>query len=58
VALVVTRVLSTLLFEISPTDAVTYLAVALVIGAAGMLAAWLPAWRASAANPAKTLRAE
>ena len=58
VALGTTRVLATLLYEISPTDALTYLGVAVLLGAAGLLAAWIPAWRASAANPAKTLRAD
>jgi putative ABC transport system permease protein len=58
VALGATRVLTTLLYEISPMDAVTYAGVALLLGLAGLFAAWIPAWRASAANPAKTLRAE
>jgi predicted permease len=58
VALGATRVLATLLFEISPTDALTYLGVAVLLGLAGLVASWLPAWRASAANPAKTLRAD
>ncbi len=58
VALGTTRVLSTLLYEIRPTDPLTYAAVAVLIAAAGLLAAWLPALRASTANPATTLRAE
>jgi putative ABC transport system permease protein len=58
VALGTTRVLATLLYEIRPTDALTYAGVALLIGGVGTLAAWIPALRASAANPAKTLRAE
>jgi putative ABC transport system permease protein len=58
VALAATRVLATLLFEIRPNDGLTYGAVALLIAAIGMLAAWIPAWRASDANPATTLRAE
>jgi len=58
VAFAATRVLATLLYEISPTDALTYAVVALLIVAVGMLAAWIPAWKASAANPATTLRAE
>ncbi|HEU4996006.1 MAG TPA: hypothetical protein VFT29_14380 [Gemmatimonadaceae bacterium] len=48
----------TLLFEIQPTDLVTYVGVALTIGGVGMLAALVPAWRASTANPATSLRAE
>jgi putative ABC transport system permease protein len=58
IALGATRVLATLLYEISPTDALTYVGVALLLGLAGLLAVWIPAWRASAANPATTLRAE
>jgi putative ABC transport system permease protein len=58
VALGATRVLATLLYEVEPTDALTYGAVAVVIGAAGIVAAWVPALRASTANPATTLRAE
>ncbi|MEX2153000.1 MAG: ABC transporter permease [Gemmatimonadaceae bacterium] len=58
VAVAATRVLTTLLYEISPTDALTYAVVALLIVGVGMLAAWIPAWKASAANPANTLRAE
>jgi ABC-type antimicrobial peptide transport system permease subunit len=57
-SLAATRVLTNLLYEIQPTDAVTYTGVALLIGGAGLLAAWVPAWRASSANPASTLRAE
>ena len=58
VALGATRVLATLLYEVEPTDALTYGAVAVLIGAAGIVAAWVPALRASTANPATTLRAE
>jgi putative ABC transport system permease protein len=58
VALGATRVLKTLLFEVQPTDALTYAVVALVIAATGIVAAWIPALRASTADPATTLRAE
>jgi putative ABC transport system permease protein len=58
IALGATQVLTTLLFGVSPTDAVTYVAVALLITAVGSVAAAIPAWRASTANPANTLRAE
>jgi putative ABC transport system permease protein len=58
VALLATRLLTTLLYEVQPTDALTYAVVALVIAGAGTLAAWIPALRASTANPATTLRAE
>jgi putative ABC transport system permease protein len=58
VSLGATRVLTALLYGIEPDDAITYVAVALLIGIAGMLAAWVPAWRASGADPALALREE
>ena len=58
VAFGATRVLTSLLYEVSATDAVTYVGVALLVTLVGLLAAWIPAWRASSANPAVTLRAE
>ena len=51
-----TRVLKSLLFEVQPLDAPTYLGVALLVAIAGIAAAWIPAMRASTANPAVTLR--
>jgi predicted permease len=53
-----TRLLSSLLFEVRPTDGVTYALVTVVMGSAGMLATLVPAWRASRADPATALRAE
>jgi predicted permease len=58
ISLGATSVLETLLFGVSPTDAVTYVGVALLIASVGTVAAAIPAWRASSANPANTLRAE
>ena len=58
VAFYATRLLANLLYGVKPTDALTYVAVAVLIGAVGMLAAWIPAWRASAANPVATLRSD
>ena len=57
-ALGATQVLATLLYEVQPTDALTYLSVALVLAAVGVAAAAIPAWGASRADPASTLRAE
>ncbi|HMC55156.1 MAG TPA: ABC transporter permease [Gemmatimonadaceae bacterium] len=53
-----TKMIATLLFGVAATDWVTYVAVALTIGTTGVLAAVVPAWRASSANPAQTLQAE
>ncbi|MGH9867324.1 MAG: ADOP family duplicated permease [Candidatus Polarisedimenticolia bacterium] len=57
-ALGVTQVLRTLLFEVSPFDPVTFLGVAGVLGAAALAACWLPARRATRADPIRTLRCE
>jgi len=47
-----------LLYGITPTDPVTLLAVSAVLLAAGALAAWLPARRASKLDPVRALRWE
>jgi len=54
----VTRVLASLLFAVTPVDPLTYLAVALVVTAATLLASYLPARRASLTSPVVALRAE
>jgi ABC-type antimicrobial peptide transport system permease subunit len=58
VALAVTRLMTSLLFGISSTDVVTYAAAVGVILAAAGLASYLPARRASAIDPVRTLKAE
>ena len=55
-AVVATRLLGGLLFEIDTLDPLTFLAVPLVLGAAALLAAYLPARRASRVNPVAALR--
>ena len=57
-ALVVGRVLSSLLYGVSATDPVTYGAVTAVLGAVAALACWIPALRASAVDPQAALRTE
>jgi putative ABC transport system permease protein len=57
-ALVLTRAMQRVLFEVPPSDPVTYVAVALLLAATGAAAAWLPAYRASTTDPAVVLRAE
>jgi predicted permease len=57
-ALAVTRLMTSLLFGIGPTDVPTYAtAVGVILGAAA-LASYLPARRASAIDPVETLKAE
>jgi ABC-type antimicrobial peptide transport system permease subunit len=57
-AAALTQSMKSLLFGISPLDPVTYLTVPLVLGAAAVLASYLPARRAAAVNPVEALRVE
>jgi predicted permease len=57
-ALVLSRLMRSLLFEISPLDPLTYLAVPVVLALAAALASYLPARRAAGVDPAEALRAE
>jgi predicted permease len=52
------RLMASLLFNVSPLDAMTYVAVSLVLGTAAVLASYLPARRAAALNPVQALRAD
>jgi putative ABC transport system permease protein len=56
VALALTRVMSALLFGVSPTDPVTYVAVAAGLATVALLATYLPAHRASRTDPIIALR--
>jgi putative ABC transport system permease protein len=58
VAIGLTRLMTSMLFQVSPLDALTYAAVSLVLLAAAVLASYLPARRASLLNPIEALRAE
>jgi len=57
-ALAVTRVLQSLLFEVSATDPLILGAVALLLGAVTLLGAYLPARRAARVDPIVALRDE
>lgn len=57
-ALVVTRWMSSVLFDVKPTDSLTFAAVALVLGAVAFLAAYIPARRAMRVDPMVALRYE
>jgi len=54
----VTRVLTSLLFNVKPVDPLTYGAVALLLTTATLLASYVPARRASNLSPVAALRAE
>jgi predicted lysophospholipase L1 biosynthesis ABC-type transport system permease subunit len=57
-AFVVIRLMSSLLFNVTPTDPVTYAAVSLALAGAAMLAAYIPALRATGLDPMEALRSE
>ncbi len=57
-AVAASRLLGTLLFEVKPTDPVTYLAVALILGIVALAACYIPAWRATHVDPLVALRQE
>jgi predicted permease len=57
-AAALTRLMSTLLFEISPVDPLTYSVVAFGLLAAAAVASYLPARRVTRVDPVEALRAE
>jgi predicted permease len=57
-AVVLMRLMKSLLFGISPLDPLTYAAVPVILVMAAVLASYLPARRASAVDPVEALKAE
>ena len=57
-AAAIARLMTTLLFGVSPLDPVSFAAVPLVLALAAALASFVPACRVAAVNPADTLKAE
>jgi putative ABC transport system permease protein len=57
-ALALSRLLSTQLFEVSPRDPLTFAATSILLAAVALIAAWIPARRATTVDPMITLRAE
>lgn len=57
-AVVITRALSSLLFDVEPLDVGVFAGVAIALGAVGLLASYLPARRAAHLNPIDALRAD
>jgi len=58
VALGTTRVLASLLFDLSPNDPASYAWVVAILAATSAVASFTPAWRASRSDPAEALRAD
>jgi putative ABC transport system permease protein len=52
------RVLRAFLFDVTPSDPVTYAAIVVVLSMTAVLASWVPALRASRVDPVIALRAE
>ncbi len=57
-SLVTSRVLASLLYGVTPSDPLTYAAVALLLAAVALLASYLPARRAARVDPVIALRSE
>ena len=57
-ALVTSGLMRKLLFGVPPRDAPTFVAIAVLVGAVGVLAAWVPGRRATRVDPVTALRGE
>jgi putative ABC transport system permease protein len=57
-SLVVTRLMSNLLFGVSPRDPITLVVVAALLGSVALIACLVPAWRATKVDPVVALRYE
>jgi putative ABC transport system permease protein len=55
-ALALTRLLRTMLFEVTPSDPTTFVAIVVVVGFAALVASWVPARRAAGLDPVRALR--
>jgi ABC-type antimicrobial peptide transport system permease subunit len=57
-ALLATRLLRALLYEVSASDPVTFVGVVALLAAVALVASWLPSWRAARVDPTVALRAD
>jgi putative ABC transport system permease protein len=57
-ATALTRLLSSFLYHVRPVDPLTFVTVAVMLGAVSLLASYIPAWRAARVDPMVALRYE
>jgi predicted permease len=57
-AFAVTRLMAALLFDVSPTDPMTFVAVPILLAAIALFASWVPAQRAASVPPLEAIRYE
>ena len=57
-AFALTRFIATMLFEVKPTDPLTFIAVSAILLGIGVFASWLPARRATRIDPIVALRSD
>ena len=57
-AIVLSRVLRSFLFEVQPSDPATLIVVSALFLGVGLLACWMPVWRAGKVDPLEALRYE
>jgi putative ABC transport system permease protein len=57
-ALALSHLLTSMLYEVRPTDPLTFVAMSIFLGASALLATCLPAWRAAKVDPMVALRYE
>jgi ABC-type antimicrobial peptide transport system permease subunit len=58
VAFITMRLMSSILFNVSPVDPLTYIVITACVGATACLACYLPSRRAATVNPVNALRSE
>ncbi len=57
-AVALTRIISSLLYGVTPTDPLTFVLTVLLLGGVALVSCWLPAQRAAKIDPMKALRYE